>query len=63
MKCSDPRLARELIIEGLEPSRENELATQAYACECGCGCRVRFQTICNAYCAACEAGCCGEEWQ
>lgn len=61
-KCSDSRLARELIIEGEEPSRENELATEKYSCECSCGCKIMFRTITNSYCAACDAGCCGEDF-
>jgi hypothetical protein len=61
-KCIDPRLASELVIEGEEPSRENELATGKHACECRCGCKIRFRTIGNAYCAACDAGCCGEDF-
>lgn len=61
-RCVDPRLAAELIIEGEEPSRENELATEKYPCECRCGCKIRFRTIGNAFCAACDAGCCGEDF-
>lgn len=61
-KCVDPRLARELIIEGEEPSRENELATDKYPCECRCGCKIKFRTIANSFCRACNAGCCGEDF-
>ena len=61
-KCTDPRLARELILEGEDPSRENEIAVRKHTCECRCGCAIKFRSIATAFCRACSAGCCGEDF-